>query len=156
MKHYNTTLSETAQKKFKTKTGDMLPAFVDDKITPIVEIIPDSELIASGVGGATGTLSITPIANKDIKLAGLIASFTKNAACDVATGSLNIQVTIDGTTRIIARLAVLTLTAERDTLSISFVPALRIDRNTNIDFTGSFTAGSMARAISAFGYPVEP
>lgn len=157
MKHYNPTLSETALKKFKSKTGDMLPAFVDDKITPTVEIVPDSENIASNSTAATGTLSATPnITNKDLKITGIVASFSKNAACDVASGALDIRATIDGTVRNIARFAVLTLTAERDTLAISFVPALRIDRGTTIDFSGAFTAGAMARTISAFGYPVEP
>lgn len=155
MKHYNPSLSEASKKLFASKAGDMLPNFVDDKITPTVELRLPVQLLGSNTLTTTGTIGATAVVTgRDQIITGICVGFVKNAACDVASGSLIVQATIGGAIRNLIQIPVLTLTAERDLVYVDF-DDLKIDTGSQINLTGTFTAGSMVRSISVYGYFAE-
>lgn len=156
MKHYNPSISEDAARIFNSKQGD----FLSDEVTgPIanIQIKPRIRVlaVASNTSSGSGTIYTTP-ADKDTYITGVIFSFVKNAACDTALGVAAVQTTIDNLSgRHLASLAMDTLTAERDTVSVRF-DDLKIDRNVVVQFSSkTFTAGTMLRVCTIFGYTVE-
>jgi len=156
VKHYNATLVESARRIFNPKAGDMMSGDVMPDIAVTKELIELGESIGSNVSAATGTLSVTPLrGTTDCYITEVAVSFTKNVTCDVASGAVEVRVIVNSVVRTLLRMAVLTLTAERDSAVLHLSHPLKIDRGTTIDFSGAFTAGAMVRAISVVGFYTE-
>lgn len=157
MKHYNPSISEDAARIFNSKQGDFLTDEVQGPVATI-EISPKARVlaVASNTSTGSGTIFTSPI-DKDTYITGVIFSFVKDAACDTSLGVAAVQTTIDGLSgRHLASLAMASLTAERDTVYVQFLPAVKIDRNAVVQFASkTFTAGTMLRVATIFGYNVE-
>lgn len=135
---------------------DRIPNFLSSGIVPTIEL--SSKLVKNGIAKATsqtttGTTTIyaTP-ATQDFYLCGIEYGFVKNATCDVATGTLNVTATINGSAQTIATIPVLTLTAERGDRFIYLSHPIKIDRGINIQLSGTFTAGAMSRSATVYGF----
>lgn len=156
MKHNNPSFAEWFSRIFNLKTSDQPSNDVLPYITPVVEIDSPVNFVWSGAPATTGTLTIfTTPSEKDTYITEAQLSFSKNAACDIATGHITIQAVLSGVTKDILRTAVLTLTAERDSVTASFDPPIKVDRARNVQVTGSFTAGACIRTAVVMGYTVE-
>lgn len=155
-KHYNPTLADTAAKRLSSKNGQFLGDEVLGPYACIDISKPDTEVIGSVAPTTTGagTVVVTP-SGKDTFLSSILLSYVKNVACDIATGSITVTCNIDGTSRTIASSAVLTLTAERDTVQVIFNEPIKLDRGATMSVSGTFTAGALSRSVQAFGFFVE-
>ena len=149
--HYNTELSKAVQKKFKLKTGDMLSSEVGNPVPTVAITVSSTPLWnSSAISGNFGiTLPGSAIADADKKVyvSAMLLSFSKNATCDTATGSMNITGTQDGNTVRLAGLAVLTLTAESDTIAVTFLNPIPLDVASAISWSTTYTVGLMSRSI---------
>lgn len=125
-------------------------------VIPVCEVNPKhnkSQICKFVTKTTTGTLSImqTPT-DQDFYLTGCTLSFSKDAACDMATGHLFIQCISDGAIQVLCGLAILTTTAERDTISVQFRNPIKCDRNTAIQSVGTFAAGNCSRSATITGF----
>lgn len=108
-----------------------------------------SPLVKTTTQSTTGNVSLissTDYPDNYVHIKAAYLSFAKNATCDIATGAITLVGTVNGTTRNIIALAVLTTTAERDSVYISFDTPIRIDKGTTVYYTGTFTAGALTRS----------
>jgi len=155
-KHYNPSIVERANRILATKAGDYLSDDVMPNIQPVIPISPIVKIIRNSNTSATG--SITPYTtpdDKDFYLTAIGLSYSKNATCDVATGNVALNVTIDGVSVAVVSLAMLTLTAEKDSVYVNFNPPIKVDRGTAITGTNTYTAGLMRRTCNVVGYTEE-
>lgn len=153
MKHYNPTISENFTKQFNAKAFDS----IGDEINGIVANVPMRQignLLGNDVGvTATGTRTIiTTQTGVKTYITGLMLAFTKDVTCDIASGSLDVRSTINGQTKQLASLPVLTLTAERAQIFVSFTNPIRLDEGVAVSMLGSFTAGNCVRSAILYGY----
>lgn len=158
MRHFNPTISEDKARILNLKSGDDT-AEVLEYITPTIEIKPINNITRDAnvnVSGAGSVIYTTPT-DKDFYITGVTFSYTKDVACDTATGKTSILATINGTAnRPLISLAILTLTAEGKQLSLTFSNPIKIDRGTNITFSNTtYAAGSMVRVCNIYGYTIE-
>jgi len=130
---------------------------VNDSFTPTIETNP--HLIKTcecrdylSIG--SGTQTILSSKNCYRYIVSVNFSMSKNATCDVSSGSIGIMGYVSKQV-MLCGLAVLTLTAERDSISVTFAHPVRLDRNTAVTMTGSFTAGSLIRTASITYYEEE-
>jgi hypothetical protein len=123
---------------------------------PVIEVgmkLTKNAISRTGGSAATGSATIyTTPTDQDFYLTGFNFSYSKNATCDVATGSINLTAFIQGANVAICLLSVLTLTAEKDTISVTLTHPIKIDRGKAIAISGTFTAGAMARNGAIYGY----
>ena len=153
MKHYNPTISKRFVDNLNVKgesTND-----VEEYIQPTVMISQGvtTDNVHGNTRTTTGSLAIyTTATDKDFYCVGVAVSFSKNAACDVASGALQLSMYIGGVVTYPILLSVQTLTAESGHIFYPFVYPVKVDRNTNISFSGTFTAGAMVRSGTVFGY----
>lgn len=138
---------------------DKIPNESEDKIQTIVDVTyPDNKILNFTVTAGTGTpVLLTTNANKDTYITGVQYHFAKDATNDMATGAtVGIGVVVDGSTRAITAVGVLTLTAQSVVVNQTFNPPIKLDRNTNISDNGaSFTVGLLVRTVSIFGYELS-
>jgi len=147
-------------------SNEIVEAFkIDRQVERIPQAIPVIEVgiksvknnkAASFARTTTGTASLyaSSAINKTY-ITGLQVSFIKDAACDIATGDINISTTIGGISTIIARFAVITLTADTQSVYIDFKHPLLIDRSATISFTATYAVGLMVRCGTIYYYEDE-
>ncbi len=137
------------------------PQDLSNQIIPVINVNPkdynEGRIFAHGSSVAAGTVTIyTCSSTLDTFIMSCSYSFSKNVACDIASGRTAIQIIgFDGVTYAILSLAVLTLTAERDSISISFNKPLHVKKGSVIQIVGAFAAGAMARSYIVSGYEIE-
>lgn len=107
---------------------------------------------------STGNITVTmPSTTKgqEIYLTSLMLSYVKDVTCDVGTGAIVITGTTDqaGISVSLLRSSILTLTAERDTVVLTFPYPLKLKSGTDLTVTGkNFTAGSLRADATACGF----
>lgn len=107
---------------------------------------------------ATGAQSISVATigntNNDYYISDITLTITKDAACDIATGAINLTVTPFDTNvaTIVLGIPILTLTAQSQSASIHLTHPLKIARNTTMSLSGTFTAGLCVRRCDINGY----
>lgn len=147
--------------ELKIQPSLMIPRELGKNIQLTYDIGPRfiaTEQAFSGAVTGSGTISgffATP-ANQDFFLISLTGGFSKDAACDISTGMMNITGVIRGRIVNLLQFAIITLTAERDKVVIAFNPPIKLDRNTSIVMQGQFTLGVMSRELSLTGYITDP
>ncbi len=154
----NKQIIDDISEKTKISNIAMLPLNLSNNIQPVMEIGKNiEELIGIGSSSAvTGGFAIhTADSTKDTYITSASLSVVKDGACDVSSGSINVSCTIRGATRTILTLAVLTLTASSQQISISFPEPIKIDKSSVVSITGAFTLGAMVRAGTITGYTVD-
>jgi len=155
VKHYNPSISQRAQRVFNTK-GEHLSDDVIPTIQPVIQVAPVARIVRNGNTSATGSLTpYTTPTDKDFYLTAIGLSYSKNVTCDVATGNVQLNITVDGASVAVIALAMQTLTAQDGTAYISFPIPIKVDRGTAITGTNSYTAGAMRRTGVVVGYTEE-
>jgi hypothetical protein len=128
---------------------------------PVVEVsykMSRQGVCCGNQSGASGTLFLSSgvlgNATQSFYVTQISSSFVKNAACDIASGTLAINLIPDdtGIATNIARIPLLTLTAERGDINLHFRNPLKLQNNSNITLSGTFTAGEMQRTLTAVGF----
>jgi len=154
--HYNTSIIERAARVLNSKQGDFLSTDVSGPYVTI-PIQPASRVLGNVQSTASGTSTIfTSSASGDTYITAVSLALVKNVTCDIANGRVNVNCVIDGVTRDIIALPVLTLTAQESALTITFPHnGLRIDRSSIVQIGGVFTAGNMIRTATVAGYIEE-
>lgn len=141
--------------------GQRLNPAVDLIPNPIPTIESNPKLVNDGFGRltsatSTGTLSLSAATlgtvTGDLLLTEVNISLVKNVTCDMASGSSNVVITSKGVPINLCGIAVLTLTAERIDKTFRFTNPVRVDKNTTINWAGTFTAGACIRNLSISGY----
>ena len=137
-------------------TLEGLPNQLMEKITAVINVNPFHTRVINKViqGGQTTTGSFSANLTSDghdYYLYALSASFAKDAACDAATGFLNITFTQEGATKYLHRFAITTLTAQNANIYVSFPTPIKCDgNNTPVSFDGTFTVGLCSRAFVCY------
>jgi len=128
------------------------PQSLSSQIIPVINLTPEDyrllNIKSSGSSvSATSNTIFTTSAERDTYIVGIVYSFVKDATCDVATGFSRIQTTIDGVSgSVLARFALLTLTAQNQTTYIKFPRPVKVNRNVAVQLAqDTFTAGTFAR-----------
>jgi len=136
--------------------GDQLSDEIQGPMA-VIPIVPASKFIFSTTKTTTGSSTmVTTAADKDTYITAVQLSYSKDVACDVAIGSVFVSCVVDGVTKGIIALAILTLTAESDSAAIAFQVPIKVDRNTSIIIgTNTYTAGLMSRCAVIHGYTEE-
>jgi len=156
---HNTDLIKELVDVVRIQTGTEAPPIVlSNQVVPVIDVNPkhaeNTNWVRTSSSTATGVLTVALPSGVDFYLTGLTLSFTKNATCDIATGKVAISGVLAGdlsTGRDLLSLAVLTLTAERDSISITFDRPILMEEGSNISVSGTFTAGAMSRCASIQG-----
>ena len=139
------------------------PRRIGDAILPTFETNPDllganHKILGRGYDNATGTMTIissTTLNTRDKKtfITGFHYSIIKDAACDIATGKIQVLCTPKGSGQIeLLQIPVITLTAQQENGSINFAFPIELEPATAVTMTGAFGAGVMIRTISIYGY----
>lgn len=137
---------------------DHIPKTIIPSIQPVYEVYRRVCNVSRSVAQTTtGTFTIfTANADRDIFLTGVTLSYVKGATCDIGTGSIDMTATVKGVATNLLSLAVLTLTAQSDSMTLSFPTPIQVDRNTAVTVTGTFTAGALSRTACVHGYSNSP
>ena len=139
---------------------DNIPNQITDKVIPTMEVNPNllrkTTFVANKTATTTGAQTIlTSAVDKDTYLTGILFSYAKDATCDAAIGNLICTAVVGNQVINISMLAVLSLTAQYDSVYCSFPPLL-IDKNTGVQIgANSYTVGNMSRTAVVFGYTVD-
>lgn len=136
---------------------DTIPNVVNPTIQPVFEVKKKyCNVQRRGSRATTGssTIFITP-SDKDFYLVAASIHLIKDVTCDLATGQIGINTVLDGTTNQCVSVATLTLTAQSVESSLSFNPPIKVDRNTALGFTTTFTAGACSTSATIAGYTEE-
>jgi hypothetical protein len=139
---------------------EMQTPSVDSRtIIPVMETNPTilhNIDIVRFIGTSSSTASITAYTtptNQDFYMTGCSLSMVKDAANDGATANIAIGCFVGGVVRYPLVIATLTLTAQSQTVAISFQKPIKVDRNTAITVAcGTFTAGSRRVEGTINGY----
>lgn len=107
--------------------------------------------IFTATSTTTGTSTIV-VANTqlDFYLTFIHLNYTKDAACD--NTSVILKVYINGNNINFITIRTTTLTAENGIINIPLPYPIKIDRNTNITLSNSFTVGTMTKAATIGGF----
>jgi len=137
------------------------PNNLSSQIVPVIEVNPKllrtCNLVKTNAASGTSALFYTTPTNQDFYIVALEASFIKDAACDLATGVISVNCTIDGAaSQSLLKFSVLTLTAQNQTATISFPTPIKVDRNTTISMSrAATTAGLCYMSGTVIGYLVD-
>jgi hypothetical protein len=158
-KHYNQSIVENALRILNSKQ-DFLPQEVQGPIATIaIEPSVNFSLISTKTNTGSATLFTTPT-DKSLYVSAVMFGFTKNATCDVASGTIGVDLRLDdgsstGALRSVGA-SVLTLTAERDSVVYNFPIPIKLAPGSAISFSNAaFTVGALIRNMSLYGYTVE-
>lgn len=151
--HYNPSISERYVRTFNPKF-DYNAETISDVIQPTVEIRPISLICRNANSTVTGnTVILTTQSDKDFYITSISLGYEKDVACDGVVAS--VTATIQGVIRTLLELRGITLTASRDSISISYPYPVKIDRNVSINVSNSFGAGNMVKFATLTGYYEE-
>lgn len=139
------------------QSRDIIPTQLADKIVPVMEVNPKlmrrCNVLRSGSSAVSGSISLyTTPTDRDFFLTSLHLGIIKDAACDIATGAVNLGITVDGTARNFISIPVITLTAQNIVRDVAFCTPIKVDRGTSISITGTYTAGVMSRTGGLSGF----
>lgn len=158
--NHNSKLTEELILGGRLQISDGVPSQIMHTIQPVMEVNPKLLRTVNIVRGnrltTTGQITayITPT-DKDFYLTYISASYIKDATCDSTTGRYDVSIVIDGATNALFAFPIITTTAQTGTFSQNFVQPIKLDKNSGITFSGTFTAGACARTISIGGYTVD-
>lgn len=81
-------------------------------------------------------------------------SYNKDATCDIATGTLNLAITpeLTGLSTALVRCSIITLTADKDNIVLTFPYPLKVKNGSTITYAGTFSLGVLRRDYEIIGY----
>lgn len=132
-----------------------IPVELANNIQPIFDIQPKvSTVLKSGARSSTGSSTIyTTPADKDFFLTFVTLTLTKDATCDNTLTS--VSVVNGGATTNLAIITSQTLTAYTNQIVVNLSYPLKVDRNTAIQLSATFTAGTLSTRTTLGGFIVE-
>ena len=140
---------------------NIAPQSISGQVMPVIDINPKNYRRANicKEGSTTGTsytIYTTPT-DRDFYLTTIQFTYTKNATADLATNdTLGISLKVNGATQYPIYFSTLTLTAQSDSIAITFATPLKIDRGSVIQLVrGAITAGNVVMSGSITGYTVD-
>lgn len=143
----------------KLAYADGWPSTLAPVVQPIIDMTPDfhrAGLSATASSGASGSVTVyTGVAGKKFFITGFLFSISKDATCDIASGNPTISYTQGGIAKTLCGIAVITLTAERDSIHAQLAVPIPIDTGTSISMSGTFTVGVLRRFAAVYGYEVN-
>jgi len=149
-----TSILNDANDELNTNLQDQLPK----NVTGCAVVYPInhkystlSRYNATTLTGST-TLYTTP-ANKDFYITSACLAYHKDAACD--SSIIHLTYIQDGATIRLLMLPQVTGEILQGQIANSYPFPIKCDRNTVIQYTGSFTAGTIFRAASITGFILE-
>lgn len=161
--NYNSTLSNEMRDVGKLQISrDRIPNEFADKIVPVVDINPkhsriinlSQSIVVTATGGSTTALSART--DVDQYITSVWLGVSKNAACDVATGSYLMSATINGQAKNLFSIPLMTLQASDIIQVLAFPIPVKIDRGTAVSVTAlGFAAGSLSRVAGVNGFTVD-
>lgn len=159
---FNSELFKQLQESARLQIRDKLPTQLADKVVPVMEVNPkilyNNSNSFSNASTSSGTLLLgtTTTASRDFYITAFNLSFSKDVACDIATGSIYLAIISNGATVILARLPVITLTAQDGKTELALSRPIKVDRGTNISIvSAAHTAGVLNKSGSVIGYYVD-
>lgn len=126
-------------------------------VQPVMDMTPNNFLEMIPISGSQPTSGAgtmyTGVKGKRLHIYGISLGFVKNAICDSSSSNVYITITQNGVSKTLIALPYLTLTAERDSTSISFKHPIICDENTNVVIgSNTFTDGTFRRYCTIFGH----
>jgi len=116
---------------------------------PVIEVSPKLTQCAVAFGaiktstGSSTIMNANP--NQDVYIQSITYCIIKDAACDKADGSTSLTFVQNGATMFVS-IPVIALTAQSQSINITFPNPIKIDRNSAINFgNDSFAAGKFIR-----------
>lgn len=154
---YNSDLSKELQIGASLQVSEGIPNQLAEKVVPVMEVNPKLtktlDIVKYTNTSGTSNATIYTVPDQEFYLKGAQLSIIKNATSDVATGSYGLLATINGVSTPILSLALLTLTAQEQSICISFINPIKVDKNTSILLaSAASTAGTMVRTGIIYGY----
>lgn len=153
------TLRELREASQIQQASEPTPSSLHASIIPVMEVNPKL-LRRTGVlcesTRSTTANGVTLLAAKpaqDIFITAINCTNVQDATSD--NTSIGVQFYENGVQRYAYRRLKPTTTASATADQVRFNPPLRVDRNTALTFTGTFTAGTMTTTTTVFGYVVD-
>lgn len=133
---------------------------VGNIVSPTYEISPKYTLttytITRSLTGTAYVVAETDRINQKFVLTGFSIAFVKDAACDIATGVLTLNVYINSSSHVLASIPVTTLTAEsgfsHHDLAIPLIITCYSSSAYMATVGATFAAGTLSRVITIRGY----
>ena len=134
---------------------DITPKTLSSTISPTLDLNPRfTNLVKYGTTSVTTSSNLlTTPSQKDFYITFAHITFKKDVTSDLS--SCNIQGSVNGATVRLLSFECLAATAENQSINITFPYPIKIDRNTNISLTGSFTAGTATKTAVIGGFILE-
>lgn len=162
VQNYNSELSKEVVEAGKLQVNrDYPPNSFSDKIVYTCETNPKLLRRTNYVATASSTASAatntiiasTLYSDKDLYITSASIGIAKDVANDAITGAIALNVTLNGVLSSLLSIPTLTLTAQSNTLSISFPNPIKVDRGTIISMTfPTFAAGLCSRRATITYY----
>jgi len=147
---------QNAQDLLLLQSGiDKLPIISKDDIQPVLEVFPKySNIIKDSTNATSGNQTVyTTPAKGDFYLVAINLEVTKDVTSDLTT--VSVTVPLYGTGSTVASLVMQTTTAETHILTQNFPYPIKVDKNSNIVQTGTFTAGTATKRTQIIGLLIE-
>ena len=160
MQVQNPEATQIIRDQAKLTVAEGFPQNLSSSIVPVMDMTPrfhrNETSFANGYT-TSGNISLaTSGQGKRFYITGYQIGIIKDATCDLASGDILVSYTQEGvSSRRLARIPTLTLTAQQISINHTLRNPILIDENSSITMTGTFTAGSMARSLTIFGYEVQ-
>jgi hypothetical protein len=138
--------------------NDKVPTETLDKVQLTYDLNPKySSFVAEGAKITSGSLTISlPVidARSEIYITNLSVDFIKDAACDIATGTLQLAgiTALHGTIKTLVEFSIISLTAQTSRCDMTFSHPLKLKPNTSLTFYGTYAAGVMSRSVLVTGF----
>ena len=137
---------------------DAIPTTLATQIVPVMEVNPkllrhcDVVKRNQAVNATSATIYTTP-ATQDFYLVSACVTLIKDATATSTFSRINAVVL--GATASFCEIASLTLTAQSETVSMTFPRPIKIDRNTAITVTNTTNVGNVTAAACIVGFIVD-
>lgn len=164
-KIYNSDLTKGIAKNAGIQqSAEKVPNELAEKVVPTMETNPallrKDKVLGNVSGTASGAITVLQAAdnprNKKTFVTGLYIALIKDAACDVATGTINLPFTLAETGALKNfYVPVITLTASHYVITYTFKHPMELQAGTAITFNATYTTGTMIRAATIYGYQID-
>jgi hypothetical protein len=136
-----------------------IPTKLADTIVPVCEVNPKLTRAVNIVrfknssSTSTGETIYAVPRDSDFYLTSIQLSMSKDATCDGTVCTLN--GTVQGVSSYLLSIGHQTLTVFSGSETQAYSPPIKIDRNTNIYMTGTFSLGTMNKRCTITGFTID-
>lgn len=143
----------------KLTLSEGFPQNLLPNVQPVMDMTPRFHrtitTYASGVSTSGAQTVYTAVTGKRLYIVGVFLGVVKDATNDMATGAVTVTANVGGSSKTLAAIPVLTLTAQDQNSYVSFERPIVVDRGANVSTSATFTAGAMRRNVTIYGYELE-